>query len=319
MNNKNLYTILCVKENATQDEIKKSYRKLQMKYHPDRDDGNAKKSQQINDAYTILGDIEKRQQYDAKKQNPFGGLQRGASMEQDIFKMFFGGQMPGMQGMPGMPGMPGIQGAFNMAGMPGGVHIFRNGVPMNFNRGIRKPAPIVKTIEISLEDSYTGINVALKIDRWIQETNVKRVEKETVYVNIKAGIDDGEIILLKNKGNVIQENVKGDIKVFIKINNTTKIVRKGLDLIYKKELTLKEALTGFSFDLKHLSGKTYTINNDNGKIIESGFNKILPTMGMRRTRPHPASPLVGNLIIMFTVKFPTLITKENREKLKEIL
>jgi DnaJ-class molecular chaperone len=100
MNNKNLYTILGVKQNATQDEIKRSYRKLQMKYHPDRDDGNAKKSQQINDAYTILGDIEKRQQYDAKQQNPFGGLQRGGSMEQDIFKMFFGGQIPGMPGMP---------------------------------------------------------------------------------------------------------------------------------------------------------------------------------------------------------------------------
>ena len=66
---------------------------------------------------------------------------------------------------------------------------------------------------------------------------------------------------------VISDKIKGDVKVFINVENKTEFIRDGLDLLHQKKITLKEALCGFSFDIKHLSGKTYTINNTNGKII----------------------------------------------------
>jgi len=107
--------------------------------------------------------------------------------------------------------------------------------------------------------------------------------------------------------------------VFINVENKTDFIRDGLDLLHQKKITLKEALCGFSFDIKHLSGKTYTINNTNGKIITTHYTKTIQHMGMKRERRHPASPMVGNLIIAFEVKFPTTITDEQREQLSKIL
>ena len=299
-----LYSILNVNPNASAEEIKKSYRKLQMKHHPDRG-GAAELSGKINSAYETLSDPEKRRIYDAKRNNPFN-----AGMRDEIFNMFFGGGNGGGMQMPW---------GFNMGhGGNNGIHIFKNGVPVNIPQ-LRKPVPIVKTIQITLKQAYTGINIPLEIERWYQEADMKKVEKEKIYVDIPQGIDDNEIIIVKNKGNVLNENNKGDIKIFVKIENQTKFKRKGLDLIYKKKLTLKEALVGFKFDLKHLSGKTYILNNTDGTTISPNFYKTIQNMGMLRKRQHPASPLVGNLVIVFSIEFPKKLSLDQREKIKEIL
>ena len=221
---------------------------------------------------------------------------------EDIFKMFFGGQ----RGMPfGFPGGPNVQ-------------VFQNGRPVNIN-SMRKPSPITKTIQITFEEAYQGINKPVEIERWIQTKGMKQVEKEKIYVPIPAGIDNQEIIILRNKGNVINENISGDIKIFINVTNDTDFVRDGLNLIYKKKITLKEALVGFKFDIKHVSGKTYCINNNNGKIITPQYSKIITNMGMRRERRHPAPPMVGNLIIVFDVVFPDELTEEQMKTISECL
>ena len=101
----NLYNILGVEEKATKDEIKKAYRGLQMKWHPDKNQGSdesKRMSEKINGAYEVLGDDEKRDEYDNSRNNPFARMnsQGGGGMEvpmDDIFNMFFGG-MPGMGG-----------------------------------------------------------------------------------------------------------------------------------------------------------------------------------------------------------------------------
>ena len=69
----NYYDILGVSKDATQDEIKKVYRKLALQYHPDKNPDGADKFKEISEAYDILGDVEKRKKYDNKSNNPFGG------------------------------------------------------------------------------------------------------------------------------------------------------------------------------------------------------------------------------------------------------
>ena len=310
------YNILGVDEKATKEEIKKAYRGLQMKWHPDKNQGSEesnKMSEKINGAYEILGDEEKRAEYDNSRNNPnpFTRMNShgGGGMEvpmNDIFNMFFGG---GMQGMPGM--MPGMHG---IPGMPPGarIHIF-NGGPMGFQQAISKPVPVMKTIEINMAQVLSGASIPLEIERWIIENGIKVFEKETIYVTVPQGVDDNELLILRDKGNVLNENVKGDVKIFVKINNDSLFKRSGLDLILDKKISLKESLCGFTFELNYINGKSYTLNNNKGNIIPSDYNKIYPGMGLSRGEHK------GNMIIHFQVEFPEKLTEEQINKLIEIL
>ena len=76
--------------------------------------------------------------------------------------------------------------------------------------------------------------------------NEKRNEKEKIYVNIHKGIDNNEIKIVRDKGHVLSDTLKGDVKVFVKINqNSSDLKREGMTLICEKEITLKEALCSF--------------------------------------------------------------------------
>ena len=114
------------------------------------------------------------------------------------------------------------------------IKIFRNGHPININT-LRRPTPIIKTITISLEDAFNGKDYALEIERWILMNDVRKTEREKIYVTIPKGVDNNEIILVKGKGNIISDDNKGDIKLFIKIVNNTNFIRKGIDLFLKKK------------------------------------------------------------------------------------
>ena len=306
------YKVLGVPESSTQEAIKKAYRKLSLKHHPDRG-GDAEQFKRINEAYSILGDPEKRRMHKIRSADPFSQMNGSPDLD-PIFKMFFGGGIPGMSGMPGMPGMPGMTGMPGMPGMHGMPHvqIFRNGQPMNMH-SIQKPSPIIKTLTITLEQSYNGLTYPLQIERWIMINNEKRIEKEKLYINIKKGVDTGEIIILKEKGNIINERLKGDIKLRIKVENKSNMKREGINLIYKKTISLKESLTGFTFDIKHINNKIYTINNEGGNIIPTNYVKEIPNLGMTRQQT------TGKLIIKFDVIFPETLTKDQIKSLKEIL
>lgn len=307
----NLYNILGVSEKATKDDIKKAYRGLQMKWHPDKNQSSQESitmTQKINEAYETLGDEEKRNNYD--NPNPFSRMNShsGGGMEvpvDDIFNMFFGGgggMPPGFPGFPGFPGMP-----------PGAkIHVF-NGGPMGFQQAISKPAPILKTININISNVLSGASLPLDIERWIIENGIKVHEKETIYVNVPQGIDDNEIIILRDKGNVLNDNVKGDVKIFVKITNETEFTRSGLDLVLEKNISLKESLCGFTFEINYVDGKSYTLNNNKGNIIPSEYKKVYPGMGLTRG-DHK-----GNMVIHFHVKFPEKLSDEQIEKLSGIL
>ena len=316
--NDSFYNILEVPETATIDEIKKSYRRLSMLYHPDKNKNNpdtTAKFQKISEAYETLGDAEKKSQYDMSRNNPFIKM-----MNDDLFANFFGqGGGPFGQGTPFGQGInvthfgPGSS-PFGQGFNPN-IRIFHNGVqvnPQGFVNGMQKPTPIIKHINVPIDKILTGTTIPLEIERWIVEEGNKIFENETVYITVPKGIDDGELILLREKGNVMRDDCKGDIKVFVKIENNTDFKRSGLDLIYEKNITVKEALCGFTFELKYITGKTYTINNQAGNIITDGYRKTIPGMGFVRDG-H-----TGNLVIIFNVKYPEKLTNDVIEQLKNI-
>jgi DnaJ family protein A protein 2 len=315
------YKILGVSEQATQEEIKRAYRQLSLKSHPDKNPGDSEaigRFQKISEAYETLGNAEKRQEYDMMSRNPFmrmggmpGGMPGGIHVNMDdILQNLFGFGGMGGQGMmpPGMmpPGM-------NVFPPGANIHVFRNGVPININNAMQKPTPIIKTIPINMEQVMNGGNIPVEIERWILENGNKVFERETIYVTIPKGIDDNEIIMLRDKGNILSEQNKGDIKLFVKVENTTDFKRSGLDLILERKVSLKEALCGFNFELKHVNGKSYTINNNPGSIVTPSYFKSIPNMGLTRDG-H-----TGNLVITFEVIFPETIDLDKIAKLKEIL
>ena len=302
-NNENYYDILGINEKSTGEEIKKSYRKMQMKYHPDKNNNSSESNnmtRKINEAYETLGNEKKREEYNFMRNNPFMKMNPHTShnsMEvpiDDIFQMFFGGGTP--------------------FGMPQGqnIHVF-NGMPMSFQQGMQKPTPIIQNITINIEQVLTGATIPLEIERWILENNNKVFENETIYVTIPQGIDEGEIIILRNKGNIINETIKGDIKIFIKIVNETLFKRVGLDLILEKTISLKDALCGFSFEIKYINNKSYTLNNNKGNIIPPGYKKFYPNMGLTREEHK------GNMIIIFNIIFPETLSEEKINSLENIL
>ena len=318
----NFYNVLGVNEKATKDEIKKAYRSLQMKYHPDKNNGSEQAvvmSKKINEAYEILGDEQKREEYDNMRNNPNPFMRMnggGGGGVDDILNMFFGGQGNpfGGQGNPfGGQGNP-FGGPFGMHGMPPGakIHIFQGG-PMGFQQAISKPPPIIKTLAINMEQVLSGATLPLDIERWIVENGIKVHENETIYVTIPQGIDENEMIILRDKGNILNESIKGDVKVIIKIINQTPFKREGLNLIFEKTITLKEALCGFTFELNYLNGKSYTLNNNKGNIIPPEYKKVYPGMGLTRG-DHK-----GNMIIHFHLEFPEKLTDEQITKISETL
>jgi DnaJ-class molecular chaperone len=306
-----MYDILGVDKSATKDAIKKSYRTLQMKYHPDKNCNNPESismTQKINQAYEILGDDQKRREYDMQSDMTEQDIPLG-----DLLHMMFG------RGNPFEPFRQPAQTAqrlfhpvhFNMNAGPsssssfpfGEIHVFRE---------MNKPAPIVKTLEISMEQVLNGCSVPLEIERWLIENGLQMLEKETVYVDIFKGIDDNEIVVLRDKGNVLSDTCKGDVKVTIVVKNTTQFKRVGLDLILDKTISLKESLCGFTFELNYINGKNYTLNNNKGSIVPPEYRKIYAGMGLTRGENK------GNMIICFHVDFPDKLTDEQIDILSNV-
>lgn len=179
-------------------------------------------------------------------------------------------------------------------------------------RNFFKPPPMTTTLSLTLDQSYTGCKLPISIERWVHANNIQNVEKETMYIDIPAGIDSNESIMIPNKGNMGPDGTLGDIRIAIHINNPTKLDRHGLDLYYTHDITLKEALCGFEFELTYLQGQVLRITNARN-IVTPHFKKILPHMGMKRDGS------TGNLIIQFNVIFPTTLSDSTLQQLETLL
>jgi len=309
------YNILGVPKTATSVEIKKAYRLLSFKYHPDSNKGsteNINNFHKINEAYEILGESDSRKKYDSQINNPFIRMDTHVSQfNENSMEHLFNNIFGKMQEVN-------IDNINIPQNIPIPINDFfktMNEVPImpSIIQQTQKPTPIIKTITIQIEQILEDTNIPIDIERWLIENNTKIFEKETIYVDIPKGIDNNEIIIIRNRGNILNELIKGDIKLFIKIENNTQYERKGMDLYMNKTITLKESLCGFTCQLNHINGKTYTINNIKGIIITPNYKKIIPNLGLCRNNN------TGNLIIIISIEFPTELSDDVIQKLQDIL
>lgn len=290
------YQTLGIDNTATDVEIKKAYRSLSLKYHPDRNQSSdaTVMFQEISTAYEILGDSEKKKEYDNErngtKMNPFQGFHNMDNM----FNMMFNGVQMNSS-------MPNIQ-IFRNGNTT--THVFRS------NMGVRTPDTITQQLNITLEQAYSGLTLPIEIERWVHENGARRPEIETIQVELPPGINNNETITLGGKGNIL-ETIHGDVKLLVNVRSNDLFQRRGLDLCYLKKISLKEALCGFAFEFIHVSGKKLGMNNVNPSIIiKPGHKQIIEGLGMKRDN------MIGKLIFDFEIEFPNELSSDQMEHIK---
>lgn len=280
------YKILNVDRNASDDEIKKSYRALSYKYHPDRNNNEdaGKKMKEINEAYETLKDPQKKRVYDLGPENP---------LEEILGNLFNGQRFKRTTTNP-------IEELFN-ENISFSTFMHQGEIQSN----------IEKKIEITFRDSFTGVNIPLIIKRKIVNGNTINYEQEKIYIKINPGTDDGEIINIKGKGN-IYNNMASDLRLHIKVIPHHQFQRAGLNLIYYNKITFKESLCGFETNIQTLLEQTLKIQSSKGNIIQNNDEKIILNKGFTRNEQ------TGNLIIKFMVEKPSKLTDEQLSLLDNI-
>ncbi|KAI4333918.1 hypothetical protein L6164_018669 [Bauhinia variegata] len=335
------YKILQVDKNAKDDDLKKAYRKLAMKWHPDKNPNNKKdaeaKFKQISEAYEVLSDPRKRAIYDQygeeglKGQVPppdAGGASFYSSGDgptsfrfnprnaEDIFAEFFGYSNPfsGMGGMGGHAG-PGMRSRF-----PGGIFgddIFGSfGEGGHMNPGApRKAPPIENKLPCSLEDLYKGTTKKMKISREIIDASGTSMQVEEILtINVKPGWKKGTKITFPEKGNEQPNVTAADLVFIIDEKPHSVFTRDGNDLVVSQKISLVEALTGYTVQLTTLDGRSLTMPINN--VIHPNYEEVVPKEGM----PLQKDPTKkGNLRIKFNIKFPTRLTAEQKSGIKKLL
>ncbi|KAF5474447.1 hypothetical protein F2P56_006346 [Juglans regia] len=333
------YKVLQVDKSAKDDDLKKAYRKLAMKWHPDKNPNNKKEAEsrfkQISEAYEVLSDPQKRAIYDQYGEEglkgqvppPDAGGPAGASFFQtgdgpttfrfnprnanDIFAEFFGFSSP----YGGMGGS-GVRSSSRSFGGMYGDDIFSSfGESRPMSQGPRKAAPIENTLLCSLEELYKGTTKKMKISREIADASGKTLPVEEILtIEIKPGWKKGTKITFPEKGNEQPYVIPADLVFIVDEKPHSTFTRDGNDLVITLKITLAEALTGYTVHLTTLDGRSLTIPINN--VIHPNYEEVVPKEGM----PIPKDPSKrGNLRIKFNIKFPTRLTAEQKSGIKKLL
>jgi curved DNA-binding protein len=290
---KSLYQTLGVNENATADEIKKAYRKLARKYHPDvnKDEEAIDKFKEINAAYEVLSDPKRKDEYDMYGDQIFGGQnfhdfaqQQGSVDLDDLLRSIFGGG--------------GSSSSFSSGGFGGfGSSGFGGGSP--FGSGGAGSTEL---------DQRTTITVSFYVAVKGGKHNIS-INNESFDIKIPAGIKSGETLRVRGKGNSIGGK-RGDLLIKVEVAESTEYERKGTDLYKSLDVPLKAALFGGKVAVATLD-RTVTLkvpaNTKNGQKFRIKGAGVVD----RKTS------LTGDLYLTANIILPKL--EELDDELKEIL
>jgi len=307
------YKILGVGKNATETEIKKIYRKLAMQYHPDRNPGDKsaeEKFKKINEAYAVLGDKDKRAQYDQfgsagfhqrySQEDIFRGFDVGDLFKdagfgsEDIFSRIFGNARRGGQGagFGGRGRGPGY-GAEDLFG----------------GRGFGQEAHAPQGRDLSMDLAIDFMEAVAGCEKKI--AYIVDGAKNEITVKIPRGIASGQKLRVSGKGERGMGQTPGDLYVTVQVQEHTVFKREGDDILVEKEIKLSEALLGTTIEVPTITG-TSKIKVPAG--IQSHTRLRLKGCGVH----HFKGSGQGDAYVKVLVQIPRHLTAQQKKLVEEM-
>jgi len=313
---KNYYNILGVERNASPEQIKKSYRKLAMKWHPDRNTDNKEEAEskfkEIGEAYSVLSDDKKRKQYDLLGSDGMNNASFSSGNHftfnhaEDLFKQFFGDSNPLMDDMFGSMSSRhfGAMGDFGSFG--------------SRPRGPVKGQIVQHKLYLSLEELYNGTKKTMKVSRkrLNPDGRTTKQESKVLKIEVKRGWKAGTKITFPKEGDELPGIIPADIQFIIGEKPHTVFQRDGNQLVMKREVSLKEALLGsLIVSVQTLDNRSLQIAIN--KIVSPGYVHRVKGEGMPISKSNGREK--GDLLIQFQVRFPSSLSLQQQNMVRQYL
>jgi len=301
---KDYYRVLGVERDTTELEIRNAYKRLAMKWHPDKNvenqDEAEAKFKEVSEAYEILSDAEKRKIYDRSGEGSptrFGNTFSGFNDPFSVFEGFFGAQFNRTPNGPR---------SFNGSTKPS------SSPPQNSRK--RKAETVTHPFFCSLEDLYTGCTKRMKFTRRVISDGVETAHERTLDIVVKPGWFAGTKVTFHREGDILYGVEPADICFVLQEEQHTFFAREGNNLVYTAHITLAQSLTGVRLIIPCLNGQQHTaVIRD---VIHPKYEYHLAGAGM----PNSKKPgMFGDLVVRFEIQFPTQIRVEDKNQLKQIL
>lgn len=294
------YQILGVKKDASRDEIKKAYRKLAMKYHPDHSKGDKaaeEKFKKISEAYAVLSDKEKRKEYDTFGSEGF----RQRFSQEDIFRGFDFGDIFREFGFGG---------GDSFSGRSGGRH-YNFGGGSGFNFGGAQQQARVKGSDLVYELPLTLQEVAAGTSKVITFQHQGAIENLTV--KIPPGLITGKKLRLAGKGSPSPYGgPAGDLFIKSKVLNDPVFDTEKQDIFLNRELKLSEAILGTTLSVPTIDGKQLSLKIPAG--TKHGTKMRLSGHGL----PGMKSSKKGDLFVRIQVNIPKHLSAQQKKLVEEL-
>ncbi len=305
------YKTLGVEKGADPEAIKKAYRKLALKFHPDRNPGNREaeeKFKKISEAYAVLSDTEKRKQYDSFGSDQFS---RRYSQE-DIFRNF---DLNEILRDFGFGGAGGNERVFRGAGRRGGYTFRTGGDPLRdlFGQGQpdyeapQKGEDLHYNLSITLEESVSGADKKLALQQ--------ELEVHEISVRIPAGISTGKKLRLAGKGHPgVHGGPAGDLYLNITILPHPIFARDGSDIYIEKAVSFTQAVLGSSIEVPTIDGTTKRIKVPAG--TQSGTKIRMKGYGVPGLKGSGSSK--GDQFVKISIEVPRKINEKQLQLIKKL-